>query len=139
MKSESSKLNVFVYGTLKPGEANFAAYCQGKIRSQIPAYTRGELYALPLGYPALTEGKNKIQGVVLTLNDVSALENFDRLEGYQPNRADDLNEYSRTMVTVYDASDRPIGQAWAYQMTQEQIKQYQGMKVDSGCWTSENC
>ncbi|MGD1918808.1 MAG: hypothetical protein ACFCAD_07915 [Pleurocapsa sp.] len=42
MKPESS-LKVFVYGTLKPGEANFAAYCDGYVESQQIAYAKGIL------------------------------------------------------------------------------------------------
>ncbi|MEL6579098.1 MAG: gamma-glutamylcyclotransferase family protein [Cyanobacteria bacterium J06621_12] len=135
MKPELLTLDVFVYGTLKPEEANFAAYCQGKINSQTSAYTWGELYALPLGYPAMTTGKNKIQGVILTLRSSLVLEDLDRLEGYQTNRAAELNEYDRTLVTVYDESDRPIGQAWAYYMTLEKVRHYGGIKLNSGCWT----
>ncbi|MEM6614833.1 MAG: gamma-glutamylcyclotransferase family protein [Cyanobacteria bacterium P01_C01_bin.72] len=135
MKSELSTLNVFVYGTLKPGEANFAPYCQDKISSQTPAYTWGELYALSLGYPAMTTGKNKIQGVILALKNWQVLQDLDRLEGYQVNRPAELNEYDRTLVTVYGAGDRQLGQAWAYYMTLEKVRQYGGTKVNSGCWT----
>lgn len=133
--SELSTLNVFVYGTLKPGEANFAAYCQDKISSQISAYTWGELYALSLGYPAMTAGKNKIQGVILTLKNWQVLQDLDRLEGYQTNRLPELNEYDRNLVTVYNKSDRPLGQAWAYYMTIDKVRQYGGTRVNSGCWT----
>ncbi|MEM7595915.1 MAG: gamma-glutamylcyclotransferase [Cyanobacteria bacterium P01_A01_bin.83] len=39
MKLDSSILDVFVYGTLKPGYANHGAYCEGKITSSTPAYS----------------------------------------------------------------------------------------------------
>ncbi len=133
MKPESS-LKVFVYGTLKPGEANFSAYCNGYVESQQKAYTKGILYTLPVGYPAMTEGDKKVQGVLLTFNDSDVLQALDRLEGYQPQRSSSLNEYYRRLVSVYDISDRIIGQAWAYFMTPAKVKQYQGTLIESNCW-----
>ncbi len=135
MKSKLSTIEVFVYGTLKPGEANYAAYCGVKVVSQIPAYTRGDLYALPMGYPAMSEGENQVYGFLLTFNDASILDSLDRLEGYHEQQTPDLNEYERQLALVYNHSDRPIGQAWAYYMTTAKIKQYQGKKVASGCWS----
>jgi gamma-glutamylcyclotransferase (GGCT)/AIG2-like uncharacterized protein YtfP len=135
MKSELSTCDVFVYGTLKPGEANFPAYCQGKVVAQTPVYVWGDLYNLSVGYPAMTEGNRKIQGILLSFNDSQILPSLDELEGYQSQRAAELNEYYRTSVTVYDFSDRPINQAWAYYMTLAKVKQYQGIKLTSNNWT----
>lgn len=137
MKSESLTCNVFVYGTLKPGEANFAAHCAGKVVAQTPAYTWGDLYALPVGYPAMTEGNSKVQGMLLSFNDPQILHSLDRLEGYQSQRAAHLNEYYRASVMVYSLGDRPINQAWAYYMTQAQVKQYGGIKLTSSSWTGK--
>lgn len=137
MKSESLTCNVFVYGTLKPGEANFAAYCQGKVIAQTPAYTWGNLYALPVGYPAMTEGNSKVQGMLLSFNDPQILQSLDRLEGYQSQRAAELNEYYRAFVMVYSFGDRPINQAWAYYMTLAQVRQYKGIKLTANSWTGK--
>ncbi|PSB08764.1 hypothetical protein C7B62_15475 [Pleurocapsa sp. CCALA 161] len=137
MKSESLTCNVFVYGTLKPGEANFAAYCEEKVVAQTPAYTWGDLYALPVGYPAMTEGNSKVQGILLSFNDPQILESLDRLEGYQSQRAAHLNEYYRASVMVYSFDDRPINQAWAYYMTLAQVIQYGGIKLTSNSWTGK--
>ncbi|MEL6496745.1 MAG: gamma-glutamylcyclotransferase [Cyanobacteria bacterium J06623_7] len=134
MKSQSST-DVFVYGTLKPGEANFAAYCQGRVKQQVTAYAWGSLYALPVGYPAMTTGKDKVWGVVLSFTEPQILASLDRLEGYQANRPAHLNEYDRAWVSVYDKSDRQIGQAWAYQMSLGKVRQYQGVRLNSGSWT----
>jgi gamma-glutamylcyclotransferase (GGCT)/AIG2-like uncharacterized protein YtfP len=137
MKSESSTLDVFVYGTLKPGEANFPNYCQSKVIAQTPAYTWGELYALPVGYPAMTEGNNKVQGMLLSFRDRQILQNLDELEGYQSQRAGNLNEYYRASVVVYSLSDRPIQHAWAYYMTLAKVNQYRGIELTSGIWTGK--
>ena len=128
---------MFVYGTLKPGEANFSAYCAGKIRFQTPAYTWGELYALSPGYPTMTEGKSKVQGFLLSFNDPNILKSLDYLEGYQALRANHLNEYYRASVPVYSLSDRLLGQAWAYYMTLAKVRKYQGIKLARGIWTDQ--
>ena len=134
MKPESS-VDVFVYGTFKPGEANFAAYCEGKVISQVTCYTWGDLYALPVGYPAMTEGKNKVWGVLLSFADLQILESLDRLEGYQSERAVHLNSYYRALVSVYDRNERQIGEAWAYYMSSSKVRQYEGLRLNSGSWT----
>ena len=135
MKSKLSTLDVFVYGTLQPGEVNYSAYCGAKVVSQIPVYTRGNLYALPIGYPAMSEGENQVHGVLLRFNDFSILASLDRLEDYHEQRTSELNEYYRQLASVYNYSDRLIGQAWAYYMAIARIKQHQGKKIASGCWT----
>ncbi len=137
MKSESSTLNVFVYGTLKPGEANYLAYCEGKIASQTPAYIRGDLYHLSVGYPAITLGDNRVYGVLLTFYTIEVLTSLDCLEDYQPDRKAELNEYNRRLVTVYNLKDLAIAQAWAYFMTLAKVKQYGGKQVLSGNWTKQ--
>jgi gamma-glutamylcyclotransferase (GGCT)/AIG2-like uncharacterized protein YtfP len=45
-------LAVFVYGTLKRGQVNHPLFCSGAAAIE-PAVTRGRLFHLPAGYPAL--------------------------------------------------------------------------------------
>jgi len=45
-------LNLFVYGTLKRGYSNHQHFCEGVLRVE-QATVRGQLYALPAGYPML--------------------------------------------------------------------------------------
>ena len=127
-------INVFVYGTLKPGETNYDFYCAEKVRAQSPAYTKGNLYSLPLGYPAMTVGKNRVKGVLLTFDSANILESLDRLEAYQKNRPSELNEYDRLLVPVYSFDDKTLGQAWCYFMSIKKVKQYQGTIIPSGWW-----
>jgi len=134
MKSCTSILKVFVYGTLKPKKRNYQRYCNGKVQSEIPSYTRGILYSLPVGYPAMTEGENKVQGFLLTFNNSNILNSLDLLEGYQAQRDSHLNEYYRRLVAVYSPEDRYLDKAWAYFMTPAKVKQYQGTIITSGCW-----
>jgi gamma-glutamylcyclotransferase (GGCT)/AIG2-like uncharacterized protein YtfP len=133
--TSTSILQVFVYGTLKPGETNYQHYCGGKVKSATPVYTRGNLYSLPVGYPALTEGNNKVKGVLLTFGDSAILSSLDSLEGYQPERAADLNEYERLLVSIYSLEDQNLGKAWAYFMSLAKVKHYQGTILASGWWT----
>ncbi len=134
MKPSPSILKVFVYGTLKPGERNYQRFCLGKVQSEIPCYTKAILYNLPLGYPAMIEGENKVQGFLLTFGNADLLNSLDRLEGYQPQRNSSLNEYYRRMVAVYNPEDEYLDEAWAYFMTLGKIKKYQGTIITSGNW-----
>ena len=126
-------LNVFVYGTLKPGEANYQHYCQGKVESHFAAYTWGNLYDLPVGYPAMTAGKNKVRGYLLVFDDLSVLDDLDRLEGYQEPESS-LNLYNRKLATVYSLENEFLATAYAYFMTQSQVNKCGGTLVESGLW-----
>ena len=128
--------DVFVYGTLKPGEANYSSYCT-KVVSQILSYTLGNLYTLPVGYPAMTVGDNRVYGVCLRFDDSRILASLDRLEDYQNGRAPDLNEYYRSLTPIYSSDNRLIGRAWAYFMTRDRVMQYGGVRVTSGCWSGK--
>ncbi|MGD1918809.1 MAG: gamma-glutamylcyclotransferase [Pleurocapsa sp.] len=82
----------------------------------------------------MTEGEKKIQGVLLTFKNPGVLNNLDRLEGYQPKQPESLNEYYRSLVLVNSLNNQPIDRAWAYFMTLEKVRQYQGILVESNCW-----
>lgn len=127
-------MKVFVYGTLKPGERNYALYCGDRTHSQVAAYTKGLLYHLPVGYPAMTAGNSRVKGVLLTFTDDTVLPYLDELEDYDKERSPELNLYYRSLVPVYDQSDRFLAQAWCYFMSQEKVKQFQGVILPSGCW-----
>jgi gamma-glutamylcyclotransferase (GGCT)/AIG2-like uncharacterized protein YtfP len=126
---------VFVYGTLKPNQCNYSYYCQGKVTEQIKAFTKGKLYHLPtLGYPAITEGEGKVEGYLLTFFDDQVLANLDNLEDYHPDNSPEQNGYQRRLIMVYNVSEKPLGNAWAYFMEFEKIQALKGVLVPSGCW-----
>ena len=135
MKSptSTSTLKVFVYGTLKPGEANYYRYCDRQTKLETPAFTQGILYDLPLGYPAMTEGEKKVQGYLLVFHNLQILNTLDILEGYQSQDLDS-NQYYRLLVPVYAIDGEYLTEAWAYFMTPEKVKQYQGTIITSGNW-----
>ncbi|MGK7927537.1 MAG: gamma-glutamylcyclotransferase [Spirulina sp.] len=98
-------LALFVYGTLKPGETHYDCYCAGRTKAEIPAYAWGELYDLPLGYPAMTVGRQKVWGILLKFNDPEILYSLDRLAEYEPGREMAENEYDRRAIAI----DHPSG------------------------------
>lgn len=111
-------IDVFVYGTLKPGGRYFQAYCGAYLKQSQPAQVRGLLYDLPhLGYPTMTLGDGWIMGYLFTLG-LMALPGLDQLEGYNPQgfSHDDDGEiaYTRQRAMVFDLWERPLQEAWVY-------------------------
>jgi gamma-glutamylcyclotransferase (GGCT)/AIG2-like uncharacterized protein YtfP len=128
-------LNVFVYGTLKPGESYYQSYCKDKITGATSAYTAGQLFHLPVGYPAMIPGNSKVKGFLLTFAEDSILEKLDELEGYHPQRSPEENEYERHKILVRDLSGQPLGKAWSYLMSFKQVQRLGGVLLPSGWWT----
>ena len=126
--------NLFVYGTLKPGEINYPYFCADQVIKATRAYTRGRLYDLPLGYPAMTPGTERVDGFLLVLANHNSLEILDQLEDYHPDKQPQDNEYYRQKTLVY-RSGEPIGEAWGYFMAAEKIEQLGGVWLPSGWWT----
>jgi gamma-glutamylcyclotransferase (GGCT)/AIG2-like uncharacterized protein YtfP len=79
-----NNLNVFVYGTLKPEEVNYQRYCAGKVVEEKRAIAFGQLFDLPLGYPAMTLGESPVQGYLLTLADPTVLSILDEIGRLRP-------------------------------------------------------
>lgn len=129
-------IRVFVYGTLKPGEVNYRHLCDGRIHRSLPAIAPGDLYDLPVGYPALTPGTGDVQGYVLEFDDEALLAALDDLEAYDPQRSPAENLYNRIEAAVVDAQRRPLGTVWLYQMTVELAQAMGGVKVEDGVWRS---
>jgi len=130
----ASMLRVFVYGTLKPGESNYAC-CAPWVAAIAPAWTRGELYALPLGYPALVPGDRWVAGVLLELTNSEVLAQLDALEEYDPARSPAENEYERRWTPIVAASGASLGAAWAYWMERERAIAAGGRWLPAGYWS----
>jgi gamma-glutamylcyclotransferase (GGCT)/AIG2-like uncharacterized protein YtfP len=139
----TSHLSVFVYGTLKPGEANFDLYCSSKAISRHRAYIHGELYDFPrLGYPGVIHGRRQVNGYVLTFADAGILTALDELEDYHPDRQPAENDYTRELVITYTLEGIPSIPAWAYFMTsvgtasplEHRIQQWGGILLVDGWW-----
>ena len=100
--------NVFVYGTLMPGEANYR-----QIEDFVIDYKPGAIdgVLVDLGaYPALVPGDGIVKGIMLRVKQ-EALEITDRIEGYHPDR--DRCLYVREEVAVrFEDGQETV--AWTY-------------------------
>lgn len=132
-------LRVFVYGTLKPGGYYWDRFCEGKVERWWPARIHGEIYDLPVGYPAaFLGGEGWIVGVILELTNRSALVGLDHLEGFDPaDPESDRNEYRRMRVEAWPDSAGQPETVWAYGMSREAIRRSGGVWIESGNWEGE--
>lgn len=128
-------VRVFVYGTLKPGEANYDRYCAGKVVETQRAVSIGKLFALPMGYPAMTIGEDFVHGYLLFFADPSILEFLDKLEDYQPTRQISENLYNRQQMEIYNLQGLSVGCAWVYLMTWERVSLFGGVPQADGWWS----
>ena len=136
-------IQVFVYGTLQPGEPNYSV-CAGYVVESQPAIANGCLYALPLSYPAMTLDAGTVYGALLSFTDVTILERLDAFERHDPAEFSELapgqrleqNEYERKQIAVYSYDRRFLGLAWSYIMTLEQVQQLGGILLPNGQWHS---
>lgn len=126
---------VFVYGTLQPGEKYHQPYCGGGVITAEPAIVQGQLYHLPLGYPGLATGQDKVYGSLLSFEDPAILQRLDQLEDYSPNRPAGQNLYQREQTTVTNLQGDGLGTAWIYRMTQSKIQSLGGIYLPEGRWS----
>ncbi|MGH8002702.1 MAG: gamma-glutamylcyclotransferase family protein [Brasilonema sp.] len=131
-------VKVFVYGTLKPGEDNYSRYCAGKVVNTTRAIARGKLFALPMGYPAMTLGDSAVHGYLLSFTHPRVLTALDELEDYDPNRAASENLYNRIQIETYDLQEHSLGWAWVYIMTETLAIRLKGIHQPDGWWSVSN-
>ena len=143
-KAITENLRVFVYGTLKPGEENYQAYCDKKIKHTERAFTFGTLYDLPAGYPAMTWGKNPVYGYVYEFADIAVLNQLDELEDCDPAAPSSQNLYNRYKIEVFRFQTNPsnqvgvsdsLGCTWAYFMDYQRILELGGTLLPDGWWS----
>ncbi len=133
----TNHVNVFVYGTLQPGEYYYSQYCAGNVVESCQAIAHGYLFDLPLGYPAMTAGDGIVKGFRLSFDDSTILDALDQLEDYSPDRPDAENEYRREQIKLFTPPGVFLGKAWAYLMTPEKISQLGGTYLPNGRWTKQ--
>ncbi|MGD1942440.1 MAG: gamma-glutamylcyclotransferase [Leptolyngbyaceae cyanobacterium] len=131
-------VTVFVYGTLKPGEAAYPRYCQPHVVLAQPALVQGDLFHLPQGYPALTLGDRWIHGFLLRLQDDWKIAAMDDFEDYDPSRPAAENLYVRQQWPVFSPTQQPLGPAWVYWMAKDRIQALGGIAVTSGDWSRQH-
>ncbi|MGW1804316.1 gamma-glutamylcyclotransferase family protein [Streptomyces sp. NPDC002078] len=130
-------LPFFVYGTLRPGEANHDLFLRGRTASEEPARLRdAALYDGP-GYPyAVDRPGGEIRGELVTARPESYTElltALDRLEEYTP--GDPRNLYERAAREVVRADGTTIP-AWVYLAAPRVAARLrdQGRPIDGGDW-----
>ncbi len=144
---------VFVYGTLKPGEVNDWVYRQYAVQAR-PAVAQGHLYHLPLGYPALTEGGDRVYGVLLRFEKSAKLPNqlpdilpiLDAFEQHDPEAFQRQApgavlsdcQYQRRAIAVMDEQGNSLGTAWVYSIAEAQVQRMGGVRLPRGIWPANN-
>ncbi|AFY36149.1 gamma-glutamylcyclotransferase [Calothrix sp. PCC 7507] len=131
----SGLVSVFVYGTLKPGEANYQKYCADKVVDAQRATAQGQLFALPMGYPAMTLGYDQVHGYLLSFADLGVLHDLDDLEDYQPARQVSENLYNRQQIEVFNLQKISLAWAWVYLMTPDRVSKIGGVRQPDGWWS----
>jgi gamma-glutamylcyclotransferase (GGCT)/AIG2-like uncharacterized protein YtfP len=143
---------IFVYGTLQPGYSPYATYCQPHPHQTQSAIVYGQLYHLPLGYPALVVGGDRpVHGYCLRFADPNILTILDDYEQHDSialratypqldaDRAMADLAYDRQLITSFTPDGQPLGSIWVYTMTIAQITQLQGQFLPQGQWPPLSC
>lgn len=131
----SNLTRVFVYGTLQPGERYHQPYCSGWVITAAPSIVRGQLYHLPLGYPGLATGEDKVHGSLLSFETPAILQRLDHLEDYSPDRPASHNLYQRERTTITTLQGDDLGEAWIYRMALDRIQSLGGIYLPEGKWS----
>ncbi|MGV4984745.1 gamma-glutamylcyclotransferase family protein [Streptomyces sp. NPDC001709] len=133
-------LPFFVYGTLRPGEANHDLFLRGRTASEEPARLRdAALYDGP-GYPyAVERPGGEIRGELVTARPESygeLLAALDHLEEYVP--GDPRNLYERVARDAVRTTDGTPVRAWVY-LAAPRIAaalRAEGNLIEDGDWLS---
>jgi gamma-glutamylcyclotransferase (GGCT)/AIG2-like uncharacterized protein YtfP len=138
---------IFVYGTLQPGYSPYATYCQPHPHQTQSAIVYGQLYHLPLGYPALVVGGDRpVHGYCLRFADPNILTILDDYEQHDPialratypqldaDRAMADLAYDRQLITSFTLNGQSLGLSWVYSMTTIQVQQLKGIQLTNSHW-----
>ncbi|MEU8783633.1 gamma-glutamylcyclotransferase family protein [Streptomyces sp. NPDC048637] len=138
MTREPERLPFFVYGTLRPGEANYGPTLRGRTAAEEPAQIGGALLYDGPGYPYATAGPADavVHGALVRPRDpdydeVCAV--LDRLEGYTPGDPHNLYERVRTEAVCPDG--RTV-RAWVYLAAEPLAARLRatGTPIEGGDW-----
>ncbi len=83
----------------------------------------------------MTRGESLVKGFLLSFPDSNILVQLDLLEGFNPSSLAANNEYNRQLIETYDSGLVPLGLAWAYLMTPQQVNSLGGIFLADGWWS----
>jgi gamma-glutamylcyclotransferase (GGCT)/AIG2-like uncharacterized protein YtfP len=133
-----ARLPFFVYGTLRPGEANHDLFLRGRIHSEEPGRLPGALLYDGPGYPYAVEGAGgTVAGELVTPRAeayAELLAALDELEEYRP--GDPRNLYERVAREVIRTADGTPVRAWVYVAAPSVAARLRarGRLIESGDW-----
>ena len=131
MIDQETRLPVFVYGTLLPGETNYDTFLKGKTVSERPASVRGVLYLADTGdYPFLRAEEGTVQGVLMDIRPecfIDTLRALDGLEEYFPHD-EDASVYLRRESAIRLENGKEV-RAWVYYWNETETT---GNRLDNG-------
>lgn len=79
-------------------------------------------------------GNDPVRGCLLEFDDPLLRRQLDRLEGFDPDRDPEQNEYQIGPVRLWDLSGTELQNAEAYWMTAEKIRRLGGIRIPTGDW-----
>ena len=135
-------LPFFVYGTLRPGESNYARYIGGSTQTEEPAILRPAtlvtdgIYPYLIMAPDLAGPDDHVQGMLLTVQPeryLETLQRLDWLEDYKPFSPLSLYERIRQLVQTEAG---PV-EAWMYVAGPWVLRNARAgrlLKVAGGAW-----
>ncbi|MGL4737693.1 MAG: gamma-glutamylcyclotransferase family protein [Cellulosilyticaceae bacterium] len=122
---------IFVYGSLMSGFWNYDKVLKNRVRKVEKASVSGELYHLPAGYPAVVEGRQRVEGEVITISQEKLLKSLDLLEGYMGEGEDNLYERRKKTVVLEDGT---IEECWVYLYVDQKLARKEGRLIPHGNW-----
>lgn len=138
MTTDPERLPFFVYGTLRPGEANHTRTLRGRTAHEEPAKITGALLYAGPGYPYAIAGPADavVHGALIRPRDADYDEVravLDRLEDYAPGAPDNLYE---RVVTDADCADGRTVRAWVYLAAEPLAARLRatGTPIEGGDW-----
>ena len=116
---------LFVYGTMRQGQTA-RSLVANSIKKSAKAFTSGQIYAFPMGYPGYTEGdgKGRVVGEIVWLTDLAAT--FGLLDAYE---GEDFARVIKQVTT--DAGEEQW--AWIYTLADPSAIKL-GTLIEDGDW-----
>ena len=116
---------LFVYGTMRQGQTA-RSLVANSITKSAKAFTSGQIYAFPMGYPGYTEGdgKGRVVGEILWLTDLAAT--FGLLDAYEG------EDFARVIKQITTESGEELW-AWIYTLADPAAIKL-GTPIEDGDW-----